>query len=399
MEITWSPTDDVALAVSGGVDSMVLLHMLLNEYKYTYCKLTLLHVNHGLREASKKEETYLKEHAKSHNTPIYIEHLHLDKNSFTQETARDARYQFFHKTIKTLKGRHLLTAHHKDDNLETIAHQIFSSRVPLGIQQTQTIDGIARHRPLINYRKSDLYAYADNYQVTYFEDESNASDDYTRNFLRNQVLSKIDDHPELSVESLDQLVQDYKDIETVMVQRFKHINDSIEIEELLKLTKLEQRYIIKKIGNDRFLSVSYIDEIIRVAQSSKPNATFTINNHLLTIAYGKIYRQDQAAIGPNDTDFDILTKGTYMFNEYLITASEEIVPVKVRMHQPADKMKLNFGTKKVSRIFIDEKVPKLERERTPIIENQMGEIIAVGTIYNIIDTQILNIERMTIDDT
>ena len=65
---------------------------------------------------------------------------------------------------------------------------------------------------------------------------------------------------------------------------------------------------------------------------------------------------------------------------------------------PGDKIHLNFGVKKVARIFIDGKVPKHLRNSIPIVENQSGEIIAVGTMYNIIDKKLLNIEEIKAHD-
>lgn len=396
MEVTWSHTDDVALAVSGGVDSMVLLHLLQTKYRHTYDTLTLLHVNHQQRQQSEQEEAYIRNYAASHNLKLYVKRLDFSKERFSQASARDARYHFFESVMQDEIIKHLLTAHHKDDDYETIAHQLFSGRTPTGIEPVGTFDDTVRHRPLINYRKSELYEYADKNHITYFEDKTNQTNDYTRNFIRNEVLAPIDLHDALSIEALEYIRNDYHDMDKLMARHFSHIEDAIDIDELLKLTMFEQVYIIKKISNDAFLSRKYIEEVIRVAASGTPNVTFPIGNTCLKIEYNKLCRFDKK---DRDASIEITKPGSYVFNDHIITVHEDMLPLTVRTHEPGDKMALDFGTKKVARMFIDAKIASDERMRIPIVTNTSSEIIAVGTMYNIIEKYLLNIERMTIDDT
>ena len=395
IDVTWSHDDDIALAVSGGVDSNVLLHQLITEYQHTFNTLTLLHVNHQQRIESIEEESYIRDYATKHGLKLYVKHLEFKDESFSQSTARELRYAFFTKVMADLGIEHLLTAHHRDDDYETIALQLFSGRTPIGIAPSRQMDDITIHRPLIHMKKDRLYNYAEKHHVRYFEDATNQADNYTRNFLRNQILSKIDRHPHLSVSSLAEIRDDYEAFEVVLQKQFAHITDSIERSTFVELTALEQIFILRKLSNDRSLSRKFAKEMIKVASEATSNATFVVGEETIVIAYNSIYVKDKKAL---DTALEITAPGRHNFNDYIIEVGASILPIRVRTHEPGDKIHLDFGTKKVARIFIDAKVPTEKRNHIPIITNTSGEIIAVGAMYNIIDRDLLNIERMTLDD-
>ena len=128
----WSKKAHIVVAVSTGIDSMSLLYSLLNDYQHTYRKLTCVHVNHGLREQSYEEEAFLREYCHQHHIDIYIKRLDLsdivaDGNSIQQE-ARQRRYEWFGDIIAQLRADVLLTAHHLDDQFETIIYRLFTGR-------------------------------------------------------------------------------------------------------------------------------------------------------------------------------------------------------------------------------------------------------------------------------
>lgn len=392
---TWNKRDHIALAVSGGVDSMVLLDLLLKSYKDTYQSLTLLHVNHGLRAASLEEADFLKTYAGKHGLIIYTKELSLTPEDFSQESARSARYQFFFDVMKAHGIKQLLTAHHYDDDLETLMNQVFSRRPPLGIANMRVVDDVTLHRPLIYTRKIDIYTYAHKEDVTYFEDVSNEENDYTRNYIRNEVMPLIEQHTHMSTEGLRQLKADYADFYKICASRFESVDSRIDRQVLLNLTSFEQAFVLRKLSGDVYLSRDYINEIINVASSSAANVTFSTNACDLIIAYDEI----SSSISKKPISLkNITVSGQHIFNGYKINVEADILPLTVRTFEPGDKIHLNFGVKKVARIFIDGKVPKHLRNSIPIVENQSGEIIAVGTMYNIIDKKLLNIEEIKAHD-
>ncbi|MDN6656009.1 MAG: tRNA lysidine(34) synthetase TilS, partial [Staphylococcus simulans] len=128
----WSENDHLALAVSTGVDSMVLLHMLTTHYHHTYRQLTVLHVNHGIRSASLEEAAFLERYCQQHHIPLRTHELDLsaltNKGKSIQKDARQKRYAWFESEMKALGASVLLTAHHLDDQLETIFYRLMTGR-------------------------------------------------------------------------------------------------------------------------------------------------------------------------------------------------------------------------------------------------------------------------------
>ena len=111
----------VLIAVSGGVDSMNLLHFLYVSRETLGIAIAIAHVNHHQREASEIEENYLKAWSKKHHVPFYLGHF---KGTFTEKKARDYRYSFFKTIMEKDNYTALVTAHHADDQAETIFMRI-----------------------------------------------------------------------------------------------------------------------------------------------------------------------------------------------------------------------------------------------------------------------------------
>ena len=128
----WNNTEHIVIAVSTGVDSMSLFHNLLSQSSRTYKQLTCLHVNHGLREASHKEEAFIEAFCKQYEITCYVKHLNLTdvvaQGKSIQADARQLRYEWFDEMMKRLDADVLLTAHHLDDQLETIFYRLFTGR-------------------------------------------------------------------------------------------------------------------------------------------------------------------------------------------------------------------------------------------------------------------------------
>lgn len=120
----WDEKDHIVIAVSTGIDSMCLLHRLLHELSHTYARISCLHINHGLREASQQEEVFIRDFCAQHNVPCYVKRLDLSglvqQGKSIQADARQQRYAWFDEMMQQLEADALLTAHHLNDQLETI---------------------------------------------------------------------------------------------------------------------------------------------------------------------------------------------------------------------------------------------------------------------------------------
>ncbi len=181
--------DRILLAVSGGVDSMVLLN-LLHALGYT---IGVAHCNFQLRGVeSDGDEALVRQICDAHAIPCHVQRFdtagYADSHSLsTQMAARDLRYSFFADLCKKHGYTHVATAHHANDNLETVL---------LNLVRGTGLDGLtgipvkndAVVRPLLFATRHDILAYAQQNCLAWREDSSNASDYYHRNLIRNQVL-------------------------------------------------------------------------------------------------------------------------------------------------------------------------------------------------------------------
>ncbi|QJR44325.1 tRNA lysidine(34) synthetase TilS [Mycoplasma miroungirhinis] len=192
--------ETLLLAVSGGADSMFMLD------KYKKRNIVVAFVNYNKRSDSWKDEFIVTQFCKKHNIRIHKLHIAQDfeyKGNF-QDIARKQRYDFFKTIYDHYHCSKLLTAHHKDDWLETAIMQKICDRSVLyyGIKQRNVINGMNIYRPFVHkYWKSDIEEQVKAKKIDYAVDYTNAQDIYTRNKLRNKIkiLTKEEKQKEIQI--------------------------------------------------------------------------------------------------------------------------------------------------------------------------------------------------------
>lgn len=177
------------VAVSGGVDSVVLLHMMA-ELQKTSPDLSLIvaHADHGIREDSDTDAWHVATLAKRYGLPFELTRLSLGDDP-SEETARDARYAW----LESVRAKHhadgIVTAHHQDDQLETIALNLQRGTGWRGLASLRTSD--EKYRPLLGASKASLVRYAIDHGLVWHEDSTNDNMKYTRNYIRHAVVPKL----------------------------------------------------------------------------------------------------------------------------------------------------------------------------------------------------------------
>ncbi|WP_298940513.1 tRNA lysidine(34) synthetase TilS [uncultured Psychromonas sp.] len=184
-------TPRLIVALSGGVDSVVLLHLLANFKKHHPAYSVLAHnVNHGLSDNAEHWGLFCAELCQKLNVPFISSTVKIENKSRSslEALARDARYQCFKDNM--LKNDVILTGHHQDDQLETLllALKRGSGSTGLqGIRSTQSFFNGHLVRPLLIFSRQALVDYAEFHQLQWIEDESNQDIDFDRNFIRHQI--------------------------------------------------------------------------------------------------------------------------------------------------------------------------------------------------------------------
>jgi tRNA(Ile)-lysidine synthase len=193
------PEAPLLVAVSGGVDSVALLHALVAAGR----KPVVLHFDHGWRTDSALDAIRVRDLAVHHGLKVLTgKRRPAPKKERREADARAARYAFFAQVARRLRTPHLVLAHHADDQVETFLLQLLrgSGAAGRGMDPVSTRDGLVLHRPWLALWKKDLLAYARKNKLEWHDDSTNADTRHRRNLLRRDVIpylrKKIGPHVE-----------------------------------------------------------------------------------------------------------------------------------------------------------------------------------------------------------
>lgn len=189
----------VAVAVSGGKDSMALLHYLFFNADKFGVNVVCLNIEHGIRgETSVNDSLFVKSFCEKNGIPLISYSVDSKKKAeedklSLEESARILRYQCFFDAIQKNKCDYVATAHHKRDNVESVLLNLFRGTGLKGVKGINETYKEKIIRPLLNVGKSEIENYVENNKIPFVTDETNLSDDYSRNFIRLNVLPKIEE--------------------------------------------------------------------------------------------------------------------------------------------------------------------------------------------------------------
>lgn len=187
MNLTIEPGKYV-IAVSGGVDSVVLLNLLA---KKSGLVLVVAHFDHGIRPESVKDRKFVENSAKKYNLEFFYEEGHLGQKA-SEAIARAKRYEFLEKIRDKTLSSAIVTAHHQDDVIETIVINLLRGTGRKGLSSLADRPGL--FRPLVKIKKQELIDYALREKLDWREDETNNDQTYLRNYIRHTVIPKLSEN-------------------------------------------------------------------------------------------------------------------------------------------------------------------------------------------------------------
>lgn len=420
----WNKEDKIAIALSGGVDSIVLFHLLVTEYKDSYKQLVVFHINHGLREESHEEAEFVERFVKDFDVKFYKEELNmsgLERDSHTSEEmlARELRYQAFNKMSKLEGVTKLLTAHHKNDQVENILMRLLTGRSidhSLAICEEIEMAGLTIYRPLLNSLKAELEEYAKEKNLHYYVDATNFDTDYTRNNIRHNIVPLLNDINSGSFDNLINFANYYQNINNNLKKAilsnkdnyiFSRDEDKISLvkDKFLELNEEEMYFLLKDLITDELgvfdIKQKAIFDVVSSLKKNSGNKSYDLKNNLKIISqYETLYIHKIEKKCYNDKIEIIIDKicenSVYEFyqNKFIISTdakdseigfNKSELPLLVTIKKEGDRVRRGEINKKLSRIFIDEKVPKELRDTLPVIRNNKGEVLGVlgiGTKVN-----------------
>lgn len=238
----------ILVAVSGGIDSMVLLKYIQTvQSYYEIHKIGIVHLNHNLRKQSELEEEYISKYAQNHNLEFYTKKLKHNK-PFSEELGRKARYELFERVMTRYDYDVLVTAHHYNDVAENVLMRIIRGSRLLDIKGMDKSKEFANGlliRPFLSVPKSTLYEIIDNNdEIEYFEDVSNSGNDYFRNRVRNLHIPALKtENPKLE-NHLVSLSDEVQSLNTALNEFIKDINYT-NLEVFKSYTEGTQKYFLQ----------------------------------------------------------------------------------------------------------------------------------------------------------
>lgn len=409
----------VIVAVSGGIDSVVLLHLFMRLQKKYDLQLRVAHFNHKLRgRESEEDELFVTGLADKFDLPIDVERAdtatYASENKLSiQEAARELRYQFFSRLSKDHPTYRIATAHNANDNAETLLMNLCRGSGLRGLA------GIPVYRPDINVIRPLLFAtraeiedYAKENRLKYRVDSSNKKLEYRRNYIRKKILPALEQalNPQListlgrtaeifsqlnekltreAERKLRQLSRTSSNAEICLsVSRFRKLDpflqetiielaasrftgSPVESEKVRRIIDLVEARSGKRVVVSRFLSVYRITEDLvfvpaqrkeLVAVSLKPNCSYQWDG----IRFASSFVPKEAV------------RWTENRNVEYVDADRLKSPLVLRTWKKGDWfIPLGMtGRKKLSDFFIDEKVPLHRRDSVPVLESR-GNIVWV----------------------
>ncbi|NLC95976.1 MAG: tRNA lysidine(34) synthetase TilS [Erysipelotrichaceae bacterium] len=375
------------LAVSGGPDSMALLHMCIKQN----LNIGVAHVNYRIRLNAYKEMEEVKKYCDKHSIPFYCLNKEYTYKGNFQAFARDYRYDFFLNISKKYEYDMVLIGHNQDDHIETYLMQKernIEGNV-YGISKTSYYKDLKVYRPLLDYTKDELLNYCIDNNVIYFIDESNLSDDYTRNKIRHDIIENLDEYQRKEIlkeikyknkqkKELNERLEKYTDNNKMNLDFF----NKLTLKEKLVFLRL---WLNKHVQKDKY-SKSFLLEIIK-AINSDSNFELNINDKVLVKNYKVCEIVGNKVFSYN---FDIMSNRAFKTKIFSvsnigktiegISVKDDEWPITIRNYQPGDSIQLRIGTKKVNRWFIDRKIPVYQRKVWPVVLNNKNKVIMVPGI-------------------
>ena len=301
--------DKIVLGVSGGPDSLFMLHILNKLKEDLQFKIVVAHVNHMIRKEAGEEEIFVKEFCKKINVEFHSKRIEVEKYANNnkmglEEAGRKIRYEFFDEIAKVTNANKIAIAHNKNDKVETIIMNLLRGSGVTGLQGIQPIKDDKIIRPIIEIERKDIEKYCKENNLEPRIDISNFDNTYTRNKIRNVVIPYIKEefNPNF-IETITRLseviTEENKFLNNVTEQKYRSIlikrgeNEIVldlkkfNSEEIVIKNRLILHAILQLNGNTQGIEKIHIQDIIKLCRKNIGNKFLTPNKNLKVLIKDK----------------------------------------------------------------------------------------------------------------
>ncbi|MBU1093902.1 MAG: tRNA lysidine(34) synthetase TilS [Firmicutes bacterium] len=387
------------LSVSGGVDSMVMLSLLLQS---TY-NIVVVHFNHLKRDASVIEKDLVETFCQKNKIPFHYYTISVKNGNFHHQ-AHQMRFFYLNEVATLYKTPYILTAHHLDDLFENVLIKLTRGSNLLGYAGMQIIHSDHQFtyvKPLLYTSKQTIEEYASIHKVPFLSDESNEENFYLRNRYRHAIV------PIMKQEN-DQLLEQIKLYHNQITNAFEFIRKTTKslIKDDMIITIDQYKTYDDAIKDDMVaylvehhnlpLSNDVIHKIKKMLSSNRPNQVYKLNKEYAFIkAYDVAYIKKMSPIKPvkfkvkegdnnllNMAIFTFLLKSEAITEDFTKLCYNKLAfPLWIRHREDGDLLAFDYGHKKLKKLLIDLKIPYEERKNLWVLSDNNDQILWVEKYY------------------
>ena len=421
--------DKIVLGLSGGPDSVCLLHLLNRMKDVLDIEVYAAHLNHQIRGMeAQKDALYVSDLCERLGITFFVKSIDVPKyckeNKLSiEEGARKLRYEMFFEIKESLNADKIAIAHNMNDQAETVLMRMMRGTGLQGLKGIDYMrDGVII-RPILDIERADIEAYCEEHKLTPRIDATNLETIYTRNKIRLELIPYMKENfnsnvTESIVRMSNSLKSDNDFIEEEAIKAFDKVSSKNEDELEIKLNNyinlhksLKSRIIrhgIKYVlGDTNFIDQKHIEEVMELENENKLDKKIVLPRGLFV--YRKkdklLFTTKEIVFEEIEFSYELPKNGFVKINEANIIIETEVMTISrykalkkdkslkwfdcnkikgglvVRSRKSGDKIKLSMGSKKLKQLFIDLKIPKEERDRIPVLQDDNG-ILCVGNFRN-----------------
>ncbi len=407
----WEGTG-IVVAISGGLDSTVLLHLLRFTPGLPHLRLVAAHVDHAMRPGSCDDACWVRGLTRAWSVPLHD--VRLDPAPVTEDEARRARYAFL-REVREREGADLVvTAHQADDQAETVLFRVLRGTGVAGLAGIPERRG-RLWRPLLPFRRAELEAYARSVGLAWREDPSNADLRLARNALRREVLPAVEAGPAPRArDALTALARRVREEEEGWESLLPGLLEGLDARReggvlsfdrdallvhhpavrarLLRALAREAGATLSEAGTraaleftsrsgsgrERGLSGSLVlgREFGRLVLAERRPALADVP----VVIRGGVAGTGRVRVGGRSFTVAWGSEPPVGHWQELFSQGEIRFPVRVRGWVPGDRIQLAYGTKKLKKLFLEARIPASERRCLPVVADASGEILWVPDV-------------------
>ncbi len=390
----------VLVALSGGPDSMYLLHLLKTYREKVPFDLRAAHLHHGLRETADRDQAFVESLCEEWDVPLIVERADVkayarENKLGTEEAGRILRYDFFRR--HKAPGGLIALAHHLDDQVETMLLRLIRGTGLRGMVGMKVLEGDL-FRPLLSLTKEEIVAALEKNHIPYVVDETNLEPTYSRNRVRLNMVPEaeaINPGFRRAMETFRTMAEEdegylSREAEKIYGSLARESSLGVSIDdEIFDLPDALRRRVfrraierikghVKNIGYEHILSIDELKE----AQTGKG---LDLPGLRVARSYDKIIFSPPPAGTEQVNDVSLIDgEAEFMGHRFYLGEGEDFIYVKdpsrvsIRTRRPGDAIRLKVGRKKLKDVFIDAKINRVLRDSWPVVVEGDEVIWVVG---------------------